>query len=82
MEKPKYKHDCNNCEFLGSFEESDLYICSDSNYASLISRESSNPSDYRSGVWIKNKYFGSSHNSLMEALNRAKKKGYINADSR
>jgi hypothetical protein len=82
MEKPKFEHDCNHCKFLGCFQESDLYICVGKDSITLISRESNNGSDYRSALISNGKYYGSNHDSLVEALNRAKKKGYVNDDTR
>lgn len=47
---PQFKHDCDNCEFLGRHCHVDLYICgSDLALPTLIGRHSSVPEDYHSG---------------------------------
>lgn len=51
--KPKYKHDCNSCVFLGGYvsyygeyKKTDLYFCPPSNV--IVERFSDEGSDYRS----------------------------------
>jgi hypothetical protein len=45
---PKFKHDCNVCNFLGHFENHDLYYCK--NEPTVIARFSSKGPDYSSGL--------------------------------
>lgn len=50
--KPKYKHDCDACIFLGNYADRDLYICfrdSVDGYT-VISRWSSEGANYSSGA--------------------------------
>lgn len=49
---PKFKHDCDKCEFLGTFEGHDLYVCLSKTRAmsSIIARRSSEGSDYMSSI--------------------------------
>ena len=49
--KPLYKHDCNDCIYLGSDETRDYYFCKKRSLSvegSLIIRYSDKPSDYSS----------------------------------
>ena len=46
--KPRYKHDCAACTFLGAHGDVDLYHCPQHGLPTLIARRSSNPSDYTS----------------------------------
>jgi len=57
--KPKFKHDCDRCVFLGGFTRSassikgnpqrvDLYYCPDAVGGTVLSRESDEPSNYTS----------------------------------
>lgn len=79
MNKPLYKHDCKKCKFLGSYQDEDLYIDirSDKHNDSygritILSRRSSNPSDYTSGLIFSFNYWNSDKNNPMsEALVRA-----------
>ena len=51
-DEPKYKHDCNNCKFLGNYVGSfkgqieDLYICVHERGATLIRRFGNDGSEY------------------------------------
>ncbi len=45
MEEPRYKHDCQKCEFLGLYKEFDLYYCP--NEPTIIAREDG---DHGSGL--------------------------------
>lgn len=48
-QKPLYKHDCNDCIYLGSDEIRDYYFCKErslSTEGSLIVRLGNSPSDY------------------------------------
>ena len=50
--KPKYKHDCSKCVFLGRYAKADLYVCpAEGNIIdTVIARFSSDPPDYISGL--------------------------------
>jgi hypothetical protein len=45
---PLYKHDCNTCQFLGRFEEFDLYFC-ESSFPTVIARYGKEEK-YKSGM--------------------------------
>ncbi len=47
-ETPRYKHDCDACVFLGRYGVNDLYFCASE--PTLIARQSSEGSDYLSGL--------------------------------
>jgi hypothetical protein len=70
MEKPKFKHDCKKCRFLGSYKEYDLYSCADYNSTTLISRFGDRGGDYHS-LDIE---CSSSHEGFVEAKRRFKEK--------
>lgn len=76
--KPRFKHDCTDCIFLGWTLEADLYFCQSEWHSTLIARYSDKPEFYESGigyaVWLRNR--NESH-SLVSALNLAVKKGYL-----
>jgi len=87
MDSPKYKHDCENCIYLGSLEEEniiyDLYICPNGKAIStVIARFSSNGPDYYSGLIFAKEYEKNPNNNSMhgkilyECLKRAHKRGY------
>jgi hypothetical protein len=78
IEKPQYTHDCEDCVFLGRFENKDLYFCSQnqgkgiSKMPTIISRFGNEPQNYISGLWLaENNHF------LKEAHRRAKEKGLL-----
>lgn len=53
MSTPKFKHDCDRCNFLGRHEEtdSDLYYCRQYHKVpTLVARYSDDPVDYSSGL--------------------------------
>lgn len=51
MSNARWKHDCDKCEFLGHFEEHDLYWCPGSALGpTVVARWSSAGPDYTSGV--------------------------------
>lgn len=51
MSKPIYKHDCDKCTFLGSYNGQDLYHCRQSGrFHTLIARFSDVDSEYTSGL--------------------------------
>lgn len=54
---PLYEHDCTNCKFLGTFNNTDLYVCaSQKKIDTIIARYSSEPGDYVSGLDFAQKY--------------------------
>jgi hypothetical protein len=81
METPLFKHDCENCVFLGSYKNKDLYSCSQGNEINtVIFRNSSNDFDYASGLSSAMLYGSEEVESqtgeiLFEALKRATKLG-------
>lgn len=50
IEKPKFKHDCESCVFLGRFEGADLYYCAGQRTETIVARFSSEGADYTSGL--------------------------------
>lgn len=73
--KPKFKHDCKHCTFLGGHEEkdeyADLYFCDQLHkLPTVIARFSSEGADYTSGL-------GSSIPALVEAETIARKRGLL-----
>lgn len=50
--KPRYKHDCKSCTFLGFLQEFDLYTCPQGNFPTIVARFSSKGPDYFSGHQI------------------------------
>lgn len=46
--KPLHKHDCQECTFLGTFNNQDLYTCAQFGEPTYIARWSSNGPDYTS----------------------------------
>lgn len=52
-EKPLFRHDCENCEFLGTFHGHDLYICRrNQQCVSLLARCGNEENEYVSGIDI------------------------------
>lgn len=47
-EPARFKHDCDNCDYLGRFKEYDLYFCD--NEPTVIGRFSDEGADYTSGM--------------------------------
>lgn len=74
-EKPQYTHDCNNCIFLGQYENFDLYYCNITN-ETVIARYGNEGSEYMSGIGFANTS-QKQDNPLYEAKQRAIKKGLI-----
>ena len=50
LTKPRFKHDCSNCTYLGRHKGKDLYHCPQGGVPTIIVRHSSVPSDYSSGL--------------------------------
>lgn len=48
LKTPLFTHDCNNCEFLGTFENHDLYFCDIEQ--TVIARYGNDGPDYMSGM--------------------------------
>lgn len=48
--KPKFKHDCPNCKYLGRHMGTDLYYCPQAGNGTIIVRRSDLPSDNTSGL--------------------------------
>ena len=46
---PKYKHDCEECIFLGSYNDCDLYFCQPSKSTPTIIVRRGDDADYQSG---------------------------------
>ena len=78
--KPLYEHNCDKCQFLGSFrvrvtEKYDLYYCYLPQYGcNLIARASSNPDDYISDFMLAMQERNLPLSPLGEAWRRAKSK--------
>ena len=68
MDKPRYKHDCNKCHFLGQYEKYDLYFCPKE--PTVVARYSNEGDgyNYNSGMVFA---ITSSHHHYREALIRA-----------
>jgi hypothetical protein len=69
--KPKFKHDCERCTFLGNFKGFDLYFCPQTpNLPTVLARFSNEGADYVSGIY-------SDIAPLNEAKKRAKERGLL-----
>lgn len=81
--KPKFTHDCSNCEFLGTFKDIDLYSCNRGKQIdTVIARFSSAGSDYCSGLSIASSALLNgaktlTEEALAEALLRALARGFL-----
>lgn len=77
MEKPRYKHDCQACTFLGTFEGVDLYHCPQHGMPTLVARCSSDGSDYTSllAELVQRDARIFTGSALQEALRRAERLG-------
>ena len=60
--KPRYKHDCDECTFLGPYRGFDLYVCD----WTVIARFGDDDPDYKSGLEV-----SKSDDALGMALRRA-----------
>lgn len=45
---PRFKHDCDQCTYLGCYKLRDLYACNKTGYLTFITRYGSEPQDYTS----------------------------------
>lgn len=52
MEKPLFTHDCDSCRFLGTFEQHDLYYCSNDTQNTVIARYGNDGCEYMSGMYF------------------------------
>jgi hypothetical protein len=82
-EKPQFKHDCEDCTFLGRYRchdlrwppDYDLYYCLQGGGSpTVIARYDDEGSHYFSGI-----VFGNNGSPLKEAYERAKAKGLLTA---
>ncbi len=76
-EKPRFVHDCERCEFLGSENSRDLYFCTQGReLPTVIARFGDDGPDYSSGLpFAVEGEFGIPE--LLEAKKRAIAKGFI-----
>lgn len=76
---PEYKHDCEECIYLGFYEGADLYYCNQPHNMvktpTLIARYSNDSWDYLSGI-----HFASSNKFINEAKKRAIEVGILEND--
>jgi hypothetical protein len=73
--KPRYRHDCEDCKPLGQFEQYDLYFCEqgfNGQLNTVIARFSDRGADYISGLC-----FADQIPAIGEAKKRAEAQGYI-----
>jgi len=50
MNKPRYKHGCSDCTFLGTRNEYDLYFCPQGTLPTVIARYGNEGHEYKSGM--------------------------------
>ena len=67
-----YRHDCDQCTFLGQFNEHDLYYCGQHGIPTVIARFGDMGSEYYSGLAIADQI-----PALAEAKKRAKEMGFL-----
>ena len=48
IDKPRYTHDCDSCEFLGQYDKYDLYVCPDE--PTIVARYGNDGCEYGSGL--------------------------------
>jgi hypothetical protein len=70
---PRYTHDCDQCVFLGWYEECDLYFCA-RNIVTVIARYGNDGHEYTSGLT-----FTDVDPELAEAKKRAVERGLLPA---
>lgn len=72
---PAYTHDgCPDCTYLGHHAGQDLYFCPQGDFPTVLARESSDSSDYISGLALADQVPG-----LREARRRAIERGLLPA---
>lgn len=75
-QRPIHQHDCNNCVFLGTFQNNDLYYCNQHGRPTVIARYG--PSgEYASGLTFGEHDKDDLTSELGEAYRRAKKLNLI-----
>lgn len=75
---PLYKHDCNECIFLGRFNQKDLYFCDQNKtLPTILVRHSSKDSDYTSGLEFGANAAKDSESPVGEAYRRAKRRKLV-----
>lgn len=72
MTEPRYTHDCDDCKFLGHFENYDLYACRQSWGPTVIARYGDEGGEYISGLTVSNKF-----PALTEAKRLAAERGLL-----
>ena len=82
MVSPLHEHDCEDCKFLGNFEDQhgryDLYFCPQHGAPTLIARWSSNGPDYMSGlVFGRQEYQNGERTPLAAAYEQAVLRGLL-----
>ena len=71
--EPLFDHDCDKCNFLGSFKSHDLYHCKQGNSRdTIIARYGSNGPDYKSGL-----VFADMDEHIGEGKRLAKKRNFL-----
>jgi hypothetical protein len=82
MTTARYQHDCEDCVFLGTYGDADLYFCKVRSLmpeGTLLARHSSEPSDYwsmcPSAITENEDLFVCNQPALIEAARLAKARG-------
>lgn len=75
--KPRYKHDCEGCVYLSTWDDEheetyDLYYCNQGSLPTVIARFGHDGPDYVSGI-----FFAPQVPALAEAKKLAQKKGLL-----
>jgi hypothetical protein len=76
--KPSFRHDCKFCQFLGVYNNRDLYMCSAGPGETVIARYSDEGGSYTSGLVVAR----SLHLSAESANDEVSRHGEINQDLR
>jgi|JFJP01.1.fsa_nt_gi hypothetical protein len=74
LTKPRFKHDCTECTYLGRHNGKDLYHCTQVGNPTIIVRHSNHPAEYVSGMVFARKAVEDCdfNNSFAQAYMRAK----------
>lgn len=76
-EKPMHRHTCEDCKYLGPYQNADLYVCGvNSKFPVILARFSNDYSDY-SCVSVKELENCKNDDFLVEAERRAIEGGFI-----